>query len=50
MDKMYTIISKKISKMDFDSCNVNINITGPDTEPTYPAEFTNFDLEESMYP
>ena len=47
---MYTIISSKIPKINVVSCNVNINITSPDTEPTYPTDFTNFDMDESMNP
>ena len=35
--------------MIFFSCNVNINLTGPDTDPTYPTYFTNSDMEDSMY-
>ena len=49
MEIMCTIIYSKYQKMDYIICDVNINITGPDADPTYPTDFTNFYLEESMY-
>ena len=46
---MYTIISSKYQKWILVSCNDNINLTGPDTDRTYPTYFAKRYLEESMY-
>ena len=48
-ENIYNNFFKNIKK-DFVSCNVNINLTGPDTDRTYTTYFTNFDMEDSMHP